>query len=154
MVAIGWSVPSPDSWLSRLDPAAWLLVFVLAVTWAADTFAYLAGRSVGKHRMAPVLSPGKTWEGAAGGLLGAVVIAGLLGWLFRFPLSWSLAAGTLTGVIAPLGDLVESALKREIGVKDLGNLLPGHGGTLDRFDSLLFTAPVIYFLVLLWGRNQ
>ena len=84
--------PQPG-WLTVLEPAAWLLVFILVLTWSADTMAYLAGKAFGKHKMAPVLSPGKTWEGAAGGFLGTIVIADLLGWLLRFPLGWSLAPG-------------------------------------------------------------
>ena len=118
------------------------------------TMAYLAGKAFGKHKLAPVLSPGKTWEGAAGGFLGALIMAALLGWLLRFPLAWSLTAGALTGLVAPLGDLFESAFKREIGVKDLGTMLPGHGGALDRFDSLLFTAPLVYWLTVAWMRTR
>src|SRR5262249_61276596 len=98
------------------------------------------------------LSPNKTWEGAAGGFAGALVVAAALaGWL-RFPFAWAITAGILIGVLAQLGDLCKSAIKREIGAKDFGALLPGHGGILDRFDSLLFTATAVYFLTVSWPR--
>jgi phosphatidate cytidylyltransferase len=152
LLRIGWPAPPEPGWLSAIEPGAWLLLFVLLVTWSVDTLAYLVGKAVGRHRMAAALSPGKTWEGAAGGFIGAVAVAGLLGWLLRFPAGWALAAGALIGVVAQIGDLCESAIKREIGIKDFGDLIPGHGGALDRFDSLLFNAPAVYFLLLLWPR--
>lgn len=147
---VGWTAP-PSAVLARVEPGAWLLLYVLLLTWATDTFAYLVGKSLGRHKMAPVLSPGKTWEGCIGGFLGAMAIAALVGiaWL-RLPTGFALAAGALVGLAAQLGDLCKSAFKRELGIKDFGALLPGHGGILDRFDSLLFTATVVYFLWLFW----
>lgn len=121
-----------------------LLLFVLI--WSADTFAYYTGRSLGRLKLAPVISPNKTWEGAAGGLVGALIVA----WLyaeFRNPavgLANALVLGGIAGILGPVGDLIESVLKRSAGVKDTSNLLPGHGGVLDRFDSLIFTVPVYY----------
>jgi phosphatidate cytidylyltransferase len=96
------------------------------------------------------LSPGKTVEGALGGLLATLGVAALLGWALRLPAATGLALGTLAGLIGPVGDLCASALKRDLGLKDFGALLPGHGGVLDRFDSLLFTAPAIYYALKLW----
>jgi phosphatidate cytidylyltransferase len=124
------------------------MVFYAALTtWATDTGAYLVGVAFGRHKLAPSLSPKKTVEGALGGLL----CAGLVGWLctralvpFLTPLAGGLL-GVAVAVAAQLGDLVESMLKRDGGIKDTAELLPGHGGALDRFDSLLFTVPVLYY---------
>ena len=124
------------------------LVFMLACTWASDTMAYLVGRNWGKHRIAPALSPGKTVEGAVGGVMGSVLAASLV--LFfnpELPVAYVLVLGTLVGIAAQVGDLVESAIKRQAGIKDAGGLIPGHGGILDRFDSMLFTAPLVYYYV-------
>lgn len=146
----GWPGPAPGSWMAAVEPGAWAVLFVLLVNWSVDTLAYLVGRAAGRHKMSPVLSPNKTWEGAAGGFAGALVVAAALaGWL-RLPMPWALSAGVLVGVLAQLGDLCKSAIKREIGVKDFGALLPGHGGILDRFDSLLFTASAVYCLTVMW----
>ncbi|MBI3910889.1 MAG: phosphatidate cytidylyltransferase [Armatimonadetes bacterium] len=151
LARLDWYPARLPDWLASVDAGAWLLLFTLGLTWAADTGAYLVGKRWGRHRMAPVLSPGKTWEGLAGGFVATVLVAGLLGAVcLRFPLGWSLATGLLIGALAPLGDLVKSAFKREIGIKDFGALIPGHGGVLDRFDSLLFTAPAVYFSLLWW----
>jgi phosphatidate cytidylyltransferase len=124
------------------------LVFLLAaLVWAADTGAYLCGVAFGRRPLAPRISPKKTVEGAVGGL----VAAGLTGWLcthalvpFVTPLAGTVL-GVVAGIAAQLGDLVESMIKRDVGIKDTAPLLPGHGGILDRFDSLLFTAPVLYY---------
>ncbi|MEK7281779.1 MAG: phosphatidate cytidylyltransferase [Chloroflexota bacterium] len=124
----------------------WVL-FTLLVTFANDTGAYLVGRVVGRHQMAPAISPGKTWEGGIGGILWAVVASLLLSQLFPLSLGYALALllGVGVGVVAQAGDLGESWLKREKGVKDSGAFLPGHGGLLDRLDSLVFTAPLVYY---------
>jgi phosphatidate cytidylyltransferase len=129
--------------------AAWLFL-VLAITWLQDTAAYFVGRSFGRTKMAPVLSPKKTWEGFAGGLVASVLTAMLAVLLLGLPIGYGAAAviGALAGVAGPLGDLAESLVKRQVGVKDSGHLIPGHGGILDRMDSLLFTAPVVYYGVL------
>ncbi len=126
---------------------AQLVFFAALVTWAADTGAYLAGISLGRHPLAPRISPKKTREGALGGL----VAAALVGWLcargfagFITPLAGALL-GLTAGVVGQLGDLVESLIKRDAGTKDTAELIPGHGGVLDRFDSLLFTVPVLYY---------
>ena len=126
----------------------WLLMAILTV-YAADTGAYAVGRVLGRHRMAPNISPGKTWEGTAGGLVFAVVAAVVLGLLFPVRLEiWHLAMiGVILGAVSPIGDLLESKLKRLADAKDSGNLFPGHGGMLDRLDSLLPSLIVVYILV-------
>ncbi len=116
-------------------------------TWASDTFAYFIGSFLGKHKLCPAISPGKTIEGGIGGLLGSVGVVLAIGMTLHMPIQHGLALGILIGVAAPAGDLVESALKRFTGVKDSGNILPGHGGVLDRFDSILFTVPVVYYYI-------
>ncbi len=123
---------------------------VIALVWVNDTFAYLTGSLLGKHKMTPVLSPGKTWEGFAGGviftLLGAWIIWRITGILGEG--SW-LAISLIVASLGLAGDLFESGLKRTIKVKNAGKLLPGHGGILDRFDSLLFVSPAVVILILL-----
>ena len=130
--------------------AAWLML-VLAITWVQDSTAYFVGRAIGRTKMAPVLSPKKSWEGFAGGLAGSIFAAALATYLLGLPISqWAaVLIGVATGIAGPLGDLGESLIKRQVGVKDSGNLIPGHGGILDRMDSLLFTAPVVLYGVLL-----
>jgi len=127
---------------------SWLL-FALLVTFATDTGAYFVGRSLGRRRMAPRVSPGKTWEGAAGGLLLAVLAAVGLGQLLDLAvLGWQVAViGATVGVVAQWGDLLESALKRVADVKDAGSIIPGHGGILDRLDSVVLSLPAVYYLV-------
>ncbi len=137
---------------STLDPekSFSLEVFMLFVLiWSSDTFAYLTGKFFGKHKMAPRISPKKTWEGFAGG----VVLTLILGFFVEqyFPElrgNW-MVVGFLVSVFAPLGDLVESQLKRSFAVKDSGNIIPGHGGVLDRLDSFIICAPVIYLYFIL-----
>lgn len=127
---------------------------VMATTWLQDTFAYFVGRRFGRTKLAPSLSPKKTWEGAIGGLLGAVVGAIASIYVFCLPLEWwqAIIFGLVGGVAGPLGDLAESLMKRQVGLKDAGNLIPGHGGLLDRADSLLFTAPILYYVILILVR--
>jgi phosphatidate cytidylyltransferase len=136
--------------LLLLPPAAdgaWRIVFLMAVVMASDTAAYFAGRLFGRRKLAPVVSPGKTVEGAVGALLGGTLAAlgvralGLPG----LPLSHAVALGAAVTVVGIVGDLAESLMKRWAGVKDSGTFFPGHGGMLDRVDSLLFGAPVLYY---------
>jgi phosphatidate cytidylyltransferase len=124
-----------------------LLSFFFLVLMGADAGAYYIGRAFGKHKMAPKISPGKTWEGAIGGLVAALAMAALAHfWFFReLPLKYILPLAAVMTVVGVLGDLTESALKRGAGAKDAANILPGHGGMLDRLDSLLFNAPLIYY---------
>ena len=127
--------------------SAHLLSFFFLVLMGADTGAYYAGRAFGKHKLAPTISPGKTWEGVAGGMVAALGLAALAHfWFFReLPLKWALPLAAVMTVLGILGDLTESALKRGAGAKDAAKILPGHGGVLDRLDSLLFNAPLIYY---------
>lgn len=126
----------------------WLLLALLTV-FAADTGAYLTGRTFGQHRMAPSISPNKTWEGAAGGLAAALVAAVVLGLAFDLatPRWQQLIIGATVGVVAQWGDLFESKLKRLSNVKDAGSIIPGHGGVLDRLDSVVVSIPVVYYLL-------
>lgn len=139
-------------YLSRISTNGIHVMWLIYISaWGSDTMAYFTGRFFGRHKMAPVLSPKKTVEG----LLGGIVFAGLFGLLFsiafnggqdKLPFFIICLCG---GAISVIGDLAASAIKRDKGIKDYGTLIPGHGGILDRFDSILFTAPVIYFLQLL-----
>lgn len=133
-------------------PALVTLLFVSVIL--TDTMAYAVGSLAGRHKMAPRVSPGKSWEGATAGLAGAVLGVAVLYYLDRrmalrlpdWPLSKYLFAGALLSVASQLGDLTESVLKRDAGVKDSGGFFPGHGGVLDRCDGFLFAAPVLYYL--------
>lgn len=127
--------------------AADLLSFFFLVLMGADAGAYYLGRAFGKHKLAPSISPGKTWEGVAGGVAAAIVMAAVAHyWFFReLPLKYALPLAVVMTVVGIFGDLTESALKRGAGAKDAANILPGHGGLLDRLDSLLFNAPLIYY---------
>jgi phosphatidate cytidylyltransferase len=127
-----------------------LVFFLFLVTWANDIAAYYCGTRWGRHPMAPVVSPKKTWEGAAGGLAGSIAGAFACHAWFLPSLGTAdaLWLGLLLGIAAPLGDLCESLLKRSAGVKDSGSLIPGHGGILDRIDSLIFTTPAFYYYLL------
>ena len=127
----------------------WVLVSVL-VTFATDTSAFYVGRTAGRIPLAPQISPGKTREGAVGGLAGAAAACILLGRLFRLPVSLpaQLLLGLLIGVAAQAGDLAESWMKRKTGVKDSGNLIPGHGGILDRLDSIVPNLPLVYIFAM------
>ncbi len=134
-------------WLRNQHDGALLVFFVLLVTWAGDTAAYYAGTTWGSRPLAPQLSPNKTKEGLLGGLIVAPVIA-WIGHLWFFPAVTALDClilGLLLTVLGLAGDLSESALKRRAGVKDSGSLIPGHGGMLDRVDSLIFNVPVFYY---------
>lgn len=127
-----------------------LLFFALALNWAGDTVAYYIGRRFGRHKLAPIVSPNKSWEGAIASLIGSLIFGLIyLGYLLPELALWKVAGIAMAGNIAgQLGDLAESAVKRGAGVKDSGNLLPGHGGLLDRVDSSLFALPVAYGLYL------
>ena len=128
----------------------WLIFFC---SWISDTFAYLSGSLLGKHKMAPVLSPKKSVEGAIGGVLASILLTGLYGYLFRKPMSLGtqeiILLALFAGVgacISMIGDLAASAIKRNYDIKDYGRIIPGHGGILDRFDSVIITAPIIFYL--------
>jgi phosphatidate cytidylyltransferase len=126
----------------------WLL-FALSLNWVGDVAAFYVGRTIGRHKLAPRISPGKSWEGSIASVVAACLYAALYfpRLLPHVPLLEALAVAAIGNVSGQIGDLCESALKRGAGVKDSGNLLPGHGGWLDRVDSSLFALPVVYFLV-------
>ena len=132
---------------------AQLLMFVFVLVWAADTGAYFCGKRFGKHKLAPSVSPGKTIEGFIGGLLSAMLVALVGSLFFAIPMEKMLLffiAAFVTTCVSALGDLNESIFKREAGLKDSGNLLPGHGGILDRIDSLTAAVPVFAVIYLIW----
>jgi len=137
----------------KAEAGAWLVLFTFFCTWASDTGAYFVGRFYGRTKLAPQLSPSKTVEGSVGGLVFTIFMAMLIGFIIRLPEYHSVALGALIGVLSQLGDLSESAIKREIGIKDFGRIVPGHGGVLDRFDSLLFTGPAAFYYAVLFLTN-
>ena len=122
----------------------WLVFFS---AFGTDIMAYFTGMAFGKHRLCPNLSPKKSVEGAVGGVLGSVIICGLFGFIvMKDSLVLCLLIGFFGSIVAQLGDLSASAFKRQMGIKDYGNLIPGHGGILDRFDSVFFTAPMVFYV--------
>lgn len=125
-----------------------LFLLVWLATMAADTGAYAAGKTLGKHKLCPAVSPGKTVEGAIGGVVGAILLAWPLGAWAGIAAGHAIALGVLIAVVGLIGDLSKSIIKRDIGVKDFGALIPGHGGVLDRFDSLLVSMPAAYFFAV------
>jgi phosphatidate cytidylyltransferase len=136
-----------------------LVIFLFLVVWAGDIAALYTGRTLGKRKLAPAISPNKTWEGSIGSIFGSLLVTGLLFWLAAQLAQWNVARlsfadevwwywlimAVVVNVAAQVGDLAESALKRSAGVKDSGNLLPGHGGVLDRIDALLLAAPALWY---------
>ena len=134
--------------LHAFDAGFWLIVWALAVVWSVDTGAYFVGRAWGRNKLAPRVSPAKTWEGVAGGIGAGLVIGVALAWLLDLgdPVQWAMVA-VATSVVAVFGDLFESVVKRVSGAKDSGVLLPGHGGVLDRIDSTIAVVP----LFALWA---
>jgi len=145
---IGWLLSHLVA-LRDLDSGRNWVFLVLFVTWVSDTTAFLVGRGLGRHKLAPAISPGKTWEGTIGGICGGIAVSTLF--FTPTPLQLPLTSGqaillgALTSILGQVGDLVESLLKRNLGVKDSGNLMPGHGGILDRIDSLIFAGIVVYY---------
>jgi phosphatidate cytidylyltransferase len=132
-----------------------LLLFALVITWVGDTFAYFVGRAVGKHPLAPHLSPKKTWEGTLASFLGSLLVAVIFGRWLSAPLPHLFAMAAAGNVAGQAGDLLESAYKRSAGVKDSGGLLPGHGGVLDRIDALILAIPVVwYYWVLIYSPRM
>ncbi len=127
--------------------AFWLTMSVFILVWVSDTAAYYVGRAFGKRKLAPQISPNKTWEGAIGGSVGSIAAAVIMGFtvLPFLPVEHCVALAIICGSIGQLGDLAESRIKRLVGVKDSGSIIPGHGGVLDRFDALTVVAPIAYF---------
>ena len=150
----------PLLWKKEDGPA--LVVFLMVCVWAGDIAALYIGRAIGKHKLAPRLSPGKTWEGTIASIIGSILAAALVVWIgdlltargnlilhISEPLWQTLTLAGILNIAAQLGDLLESAIKRGAGVKDSGTMLPGHGGILDRIDALLLATPVLWFALLL-----
>lgn len=130
----------------RLDAGRGWVFLVLFTTFGSDTAAFFIGKMLGRHRLAPRISPGKTWEGAIAGLFGAIIVSLIIVAIFSLPLSYgqTILLGILVSIFGQFGDLAESLLKRSTGVKESGNLVPGHGGVLDRVDSVIFAGVVVY----------
>lgn len=127
-----------------------LLWLIVLTAFGTDIMAYFTGMLIGKHKLCPKISPKKTIEGSIGGIIGSVVLCGVFGWIFVPRLFvHCVIIGVIGGVISQFGDLTASIFKRKMGIKDYGNLIPGHGGILDRFDSVLFTAPMVYYYIVL-----
>ena len=144
-------------YLARHYEGGIYLVWVIFISsWVSDTFAYLVGVMLGKHKLAPVLSPKKSIEGSVGGIVGAVLIGAVYGSFLNSAFGVQYMGGILAfiggvgSVISQVGDLAASAIKRNHNIKDYGKLIPGHGGIMDRFDSVIFTAPIIYLLIVLF----
>ncbi|MFP3155113.1 phosphatidate cytidylyltransferase [Lachnospiraceae bacterium ZAX-1] len=141
--------------IRMLSTGAYIVWLAFICSWGCDTCAYCVGVSIGKHKLAPQLSPKKSVEGAVGGVVGAIFLTIIYGFVFQkamgitVPLIYAMASISGIGaLISMIGDLAASAIKRNYGIKDYGKLIPGHGGILDRFDSVIFTAPIIYYLSL------
>lgn len=130
------------------DAGLLTILYAFLIVWLTDSGAYLIGRKIGKHKLAPHVSPNKTWEGSIGGTVLAVLVLAVYLYFFsqRYSYSMMLLLTLIFSVGGQLGDLVESALKRHYGVKDSGKILPGHGGILDRFDSIMFILPIMFLL--------
>lgn len=139
--------------IREYEHGMWLAFVMIVSIWVNDSFAYMAGSTFGRHKLAPRISPKKTWEGLIAGSIGTTAVwaaASLLPGI-EIPLAWRLAIGIAASVAAVIGDLAESRMKREVGVKDSGTLLPGHGGYLDRFDSFIMVAIVTFYMLFAAG---
>ncbi len=132
-----------------------MLLFALVITWVGDSAAYFAGRSIGKHPLAPHLSPKKTWEGTLASFIGSLAVALAFALFMAVPLPHLLGMAAVGNVGGQVGDLLESAYKRSAGIKDSGSLLPGHGGVLDRIDALILAIPVVwYYWILIYSPKS
>jgi phosphatidate cytidylyltransferase len=132
--------------LRVLPDGLWWLALAIGATWATDSGAYLIGRALGKHKLAPAISPGKTWEGYFGGLIAGGLTGAAIGAASPPGLLAGALAGTLVGALSVFGDLIESMIKRQANAKDSGHLIPGHGGVLDRIDSLLWSGVIVFYI--------
>jgi phosphatidate cytidylyltransferase len=134
--------------LRGLDGGRNWVFFALFTTFASDTTAFFVGRALGRHKLAPRVSPGKTWEGTIAGVFGAIIVSLLFTLLIPISYAQAIVLGILVSIFGQLGDLVESLFKRNMGVKDSSRLIPGHGGFLDRIDSVVFVGVVVYYYVI------
>jgi len=144
---VGWLLSHLVA-LRGLDEHGIWVFLALFTTFGSDTAAYFAGRALGRHHLAPQVSPGKTWEGTIAGFLGAIIVSLLFTMLLPISYAQAIVLGLLVSLFGQLGDLIESLLKRNMGVKDSSRLLPGHGGALDRIDSVVFAGVVVYYYVI------
>ena len=146
---VGWLLSHLVA-LRGLDAGRDWVFFALFITFASDTSAFFVGRALGRHHLAPRISPGKTWEGAVAGVFGAIMVSLLLVTLLSLPLSYwqAILLGLVVSIFGQLGDLVESLFKRNMGAKESGRSIPGHGGALDRIDSVVFAGIVVYYYVV------
>jgi phosphatidate cytidylyltransferase len=143
---VGWFLSYLVALRGLDDGRNWVFLALFA-TFGSDTAAFFVGRALGRHKLAPRISPGKTWEGTIAGFLGAIIVSLLFTMLLPISYWQAILLGFLVSLFGQLGDLAESLLKRNMGVKDSGRLLPGHGGFLDRIDSILFAGVVVYYFV-------
>lgn len=146
---VGWLLSYLVALRGLDDTGGWVF-FALFTTFGSDIAAFFVGRALGRHHLAPYISPGKTWEGAVAGVFGAMIIGLVLVMLLNLPIGYGMTIllSLLVSIFGQLGDLVESLFKRNMGVKDSGKLLPGHGGFLDRIDSVIFSGIVVYYFVI------
>lgn len=144
----GFALGLPKYFLND-NSFTWEVFLLFVLIWSSDSFAYFTGRLFGKHKMAPKISPKKTWEGFAGGVLFTIILGYFIEQKFPDLRGNWVIVGLLVSIFAPIGDLVESQLKRTFGVKDSGKIIPGHGGVLDRLDSFIIAAPVVYLYFIL-----
>ena len=151
VIYVGWLLSFLVA-LRNLDGGRDWVLFAVGVTVASDSFAYFIGRSFGKHKLAPTISPAKSWEGAIAGVIAAGVIAIILKAVFDLPSSYFALAllGVFASVVGQAGDLVESLFKRNMAVKDSSHAIPGHGGLLDRMDSVVFAVMAVYYYVVIF----
>ncbi|HET9920446.1 MAG TPA: CDP-archaeol synthase, partial [Ktedonobacteraceae bacterium] len=147
---VGWPFAATPWWV--LPRGVWWLLVVLFGVWGSDTGAFFTGRLLGRHKLAPRISPGKTWEGVGGGLVLGTIATVLFSRPLGIPWYLSVVLGIVISIVAVVGDLAESLIKRQTHVKDSGQIMPGHGGMLDRIDSLLFAVIVVYFFSLIVGK--
>jgi phosphatidate cytidylyltransferase len=134
----------------QIDEYSIMVWLILLTAFGTDIMAYFTGYAIGKHKLCPGISPKKTIEGSIGGILGSVILCGLFGYFFVYGIFiHCIIIGALGGAVSQFGDLTASIFKRKMGIKDYGNLIPGHGGILDRFDSVLFTAPMVYYYIII-----
>ena len=153
LIAFPLSFAIPLHGINGQGPA--MLLFALVIVWVSDSVAYFVGKSIGKHALAPRLSPNKTWEGTIAGFLGSLAVGFAFAPWLNVPLVHLLGMAAAGNVAGQVGDLLESAYKRSAGIKDSGSLLPGHGGVLDRIDALILAIPVVwYYWILIYSPRQ
>lgn len=137
--------------LENIYEGWWIAMLAFLIVWTTDAGAYCVGMLIGKHKMAPVISPKKTWEGSVGGILVCLLVVCVYNLLFlHYNTPFMLLTAFLCSIAGQIGDLLESWLKRWVGVKDSGNVIPGHGGLMDRFDSMMLVAPILYYILVLY----